>query len=138
VRHRQRVHALAFCHPSPVVLRFVRCPAFVTVRNVAWERRGGRRYYYRSVRRGGRVMKEYVGSGGLAEATARLDEQDRKRQEVEAQARQEEVRRMESLEAPIRELCEATETLVRAALIAAGYRQHNRGEWRLRRGDGQR
>ena len=48
------------------------------------------------------------------------------------------MRRMESLEAPIEELCDAAETLARAALVTAGYRRHNRGEWRLRRGDGQR
>jgi hypothetical protein len=119
------------------VLRLIRCPAFVTVRNVAWEERGGRRYYYRSVRRGARVVKEYVGTGPLAEATAQLDEEDRKRRKEEAEAWKEEAKRMEELEAPIEELCDAAETLARAALFAAGYRQHNRGEWRLRRGDRQ-
>ena len=105
---------------------------------MAWEERGGRRYYYRSVRRGGRVIKEYVGTGPVAEATAQLDEEERLRREEEAQAWKEERRRMEILEAQIEELCDAAETLSRAALVAAGYRQHNRGEWRLRRGDGQR
>jgi len=42
---------------------------------------------------------------------------------------------MEALETPIEELCEATEVLVQAALLAAGYHRHNRGEWRKRRGD---
>jgi hypothetical protein len=46
---------------------------------VAWEERGGRRYYYRSVRRGGRVVKEYVGTGPLTEATVQLDEEDRRK-----------------------------------------------------------
>jgi hypothetical protein len=40
---------------------------------------------------------------------------------------------MEPLEAPIEELCEASEILAQSALVAAGYRQHNRGEWRKRR-----
>jgi hypothetical protein len=30
-------------------------------------------------------------------------------------------------------LSEASDLLVRAALLASGHRQHNRGEWRLRR-----
>jgi hypothetical protein len=81
------------------------------------------------------VIKEYVGNGPLAEATARLDEEDRRVREEAAQAWKEERRRMEALEVQIVELCDAVETLVRAALVAAGYRQHNRGEWRLRRGD---
>jgi hypothetical protein len=125
-------------HPFPVVLRLVRCPAFVTVSNVAWEERGGRRYYYRSVRRGGCVVKEYLGTGPVAEATAQLDEEDRRRREEAAEAWKEEMRRMEEVEVPIEALCDAAETLARAALVAAGYRQHNRGEWRLKRGDRQR
>jgi len=101
---------------------------------VAWEERGGRRYYYRSVHRNGRVVKEYIGTGPLAEATAQLDEAERRKREGEARAWKEERRRMEELEAPIEELCEVGEMFARAALIAAGYRQHNRGQWRLRRG----
>ena len=104
---------------------------------MAWEERGGRHYYYRSVRRGGRVVKEYVGRGPVAEAVAQLDQEDRRRREEEAQAWKAETRRMEILESPIEELCDVAETLARAAFVAAGYRQHNRGEWRLRRGDGQ-
>jgi hypothetical protein len=84
------------------------------------------------------VVKEYVGTGPVAEATAQLDEEDRRKQDEEVQAWEEERRRMEALEASIEELCDAAETLARAALVAAGYRQHNCGEWRLRRGDGQR
>jgi hypothetical protein len=105
---------------------------------VAWEERSGRRYYYRSVRRGGSVVKEYLGTGPVAEATAQLDEEDRRRREEAAEAWKEEMRRMEEVEVPIEELCDAAETLARAALVAAGYRQHNRGEWRLRRGEKQR
>jgi hypothetical protein len=125
--------------PRPlVVLRRVRCPAFVTIRNMAWEERGRRRYYYRSVRRGSRVVKEYFGTGPVAERTAQLDEEDRRKREEAAEAWKEETRRMVALEASIEELCDAAETLARASLVVAGYRQHNRGEWRLRRGDGQR
>ena len=105
---------------------------------MAWEQRGEHRYYYRSVRRGGRVVKEYVGTGPLAEAMAQLDEEDRRRRKEEAEEWTEEARCMDELEAPIEELCEAAETLAKAVLVAAGYRQHNGGEWRLRRGDGQR
>jgi hypothetical protein len=84
------------------------------------------------------VVKDYIGTGPVAEATAQLDEENRRRRDEAAESWKVEMRRMEALEAPIEELCDAAETLARAALVAAGYRQHNRGEWRLRRGDRQR
>jgi hypothetical protein len=41
---------------------------------------------------------------------------------------------LEALAAPLSDLNEWCDRLARAALVAAGYRQHNRGEWRKRRG----
>ena len=83
---------------------------------------------------GGRVLREYVGTGPLAQLAALTDEEYRLRRQEEASAWREERERMEVLEAPVQELCEAAEVLARAALLAAGYHQHNRGEWRRRRG----
>ena len=37
------------------------------------ERRGGGSYYYRKVRRGDRVVSEYVGGGPSAPLMARMD-----------------------------------------------------------------
>ena len=37
---------------------------------MAWEQRGPQTYYYRSVRRNGHVMKDYVGTGPLAALSA--------------------------------------------------------------------
>ncbi len=100
-----------------------------------WEKRQrGGLYYTRSRRVDGRMVRTYVGTGPLAEIAALMDEEDRLRREEEARAWREERQRMETLEAPIEELCEAAEVLTQAALYAAGYRRHNRGEWRKRRG----
>ena len=99
-----------------------------------WERRErGGLYYTRSRKEGGRVVREYVGGGVLGELAARLDELKRLEREEEAAAEREERQRLEALEAPLAEAWEASEVLVRAALVAAGYRQHKRGEWRKRR-----
>ena len=100
---------------------------------MGWEERGGRQYYYRSRRVEGRVCKEYFGTGPVAEIVAQLDKEDRRGRKEEAEAWREERQRLEALEEPVKELCDAAETLARAALVAAGYRQHNRGEWRKRR-----
>jgi hypothetical protein len=40
--------------------------------------------------------------------------------------------RLQTADAAIEEFCKAVDTITRAALVAAGYRNH-RGEWRLRR-----
>ena len=71
----------------------------------------------------------------LGELAAREDALERRQREEEAAAWKEERERMEALEAPIEELCEAAEVLAQAALYAAGYHQHNRGEWRKKRGN---
>ena len=99
-----------------------------------WERRErGGLYYTRSRKEGGRVIREYVGGGILGELAAQMDALERERREEQAARWKEEQEELDALEAPVEELSEASDLLVRAALLASGYRQHNRGEWRLRR-----
>jgi crotonobetainyl-CoA:carnitine CoA-transferase CaiB-like acyl-CoA transferase len=103
---------------------------------VAWEgRERGGRYYTRSRRsqEGGRVLREYVGRGPLAEMAA---EEDRIRRELEEERRErerEELERLEALSAPILEVSKAAEILAHAHLVAAGYHRH-KGEYRRARG----
>jgi hypothetical protein len=99
-----------------------------------WEgRERGGLYYYRSHRVNGRVKKEYIGTGPLAELAAEVDAQERRQREEKAREWQAEREHLEALEGLTEELCEAAELLTRAALLAAGYRQHHRGEWRKQR-----
>jgi hypothetical protein len=98
---------------------------------MGWEERErGGRYYTRSRKVDGRVIREYVGSGPVAEIAAHADALERERREEEARAWREEREDLDALDARTRELDELAELLVRAALLAAGYRQHERGEWR--------
>ncbi len=116
-----------------VVLHKPNLPGFVTA--MAWEERGrGGRYYYRSVRDGERVRKEYLGTGEIAEILARSDEMIRLVRKLERDKGQEELERMEKLAAPLLEAAELAEILVRAHLVAGRYHRHKGGEWRLRRG----
>jgi len=97
---------------------------------MGWKQRGGRSYFYRSTRRGGRVVTEYCGPRSPAEFAAIRAESRRGSQTHTA-----EVWRVErgALEAGSREtagLCRLIEIVMRLALAAAGYNQHKRSEWR--------
>ena len=101
---------------------------------MGWEtRERGGQYYTRSRRVGGRVVREYVGCGPLAELAASLDEAGRR----ERAAARERARRAEARDAPavaaLAELGRLLDGLAAAFLIGAGYRRHHRGEWRRRR-----
>jgi hypothetical protein len=101
---------------------------------MAWERRErGGLYYTRSRRVNGKVVREYVGGGVLGELAARMDAADRRRREEEKAAWREERERLEELTSLVDELCQDVETLAQATLLAAGFRRHNRGEWRRKR-----
>jgi hypothetical protein len=95
--------------------------------------RDGRPYYYRSVRRGGRVTSEYRGAGQIAELAASLDAVQRERREAERQAERAEREADERQEAAVAEWFDRIEALTRIAIEAAGYHRHRRGEWRRTR-----
>ena len=101
---------------------------------MGWEMRRSRLYYYRSQKVGGRVVKEYAGAGLIGELAAELDAEQRAERQARADRDRAERERLEAAEAPLVELCGLADTLAKAALLAAGYRQHHRGEWRRRRG----
>ena len=76
------------------------------------------------------MVRQYVGAGVLGELAARMDAEDRQRREDKAAAWREERERLEELAGLVEEFDQDVETIVRAALLAAGFRRHNRGEWR--------
>jgi hypothetical protein len=93
--------------------------------------RGGP-YYTRSRREGGRVVREYIGSGPVAELVAEADRAAREEREAAAMRERREREKLEALAAPVLELSDAADILARAHLIAAGYHRH-KGEWRRAR-----
>jgi hypothetical protein len=97
---------------------------------VGWDKG---RYYTRSKKVNGRVVREYVGSGEVAEVAAQIDAITRADRQAEREARRAEKAALDALEAPLNDLNDLADLLARAALIAAGFRQHKRGEWRRKR-----
>ena len=99
---------------------------------MALENRDGNLYYYRSVRRGDEVRKVYVGGGELARIAHERDVMSRAAEEHKRQEERQRLEKLEALAAPVLEVDEAAEVLVRAHLIAAGCHRH-KGEWRRAR-----
>ena len=97
---------------------------------MGWDRG---RYYTRSKKVNGRVVREYVGTGRVAEMAAQLDALTREAREQEAEVLRRVKEELSALDADLTTLAEATDLAVRAALLAAGFHQHKRGEWRKRR-----
>jgi hypothetical protein len=100
---------------------------------MGWELRGGRRYYTRSRKVGGRVLREYLGRGPEAELAAALDAARRAEQARRRRAARAEQQRTAVADSLVLSFCSQVELVARAALVAAGHRQHARGQWRRRR-----
>jgi hypothetical protein len=101
---------------------------------MGWEgRTRGGLYYTRSRRVGGRIVREYVGTGEAAEVVAQLDALERDRRWREALLWQEERACYAAADAALGTLGRVCDELLEQELMAAGYHRHNRGEWRRRR-----
>jgi hypothetical protein len=95
---------------------------------MAWERG----YYYRSRKINGRVEREYIGTGPMAELAALEDEirrqaEERRRIELESLAV-----RLDQLDARVGRHDAAIELLVWSAMVVCGCRRHRR-QWRRRK-----
>jgi hypothetical protein len=99
---------------------------------VAWERRGGKLYYYQSEREDGRVRKRYIGAGEGAKMIAHADETIRRSRAERRERARTELEEARSLALAGAELHQAAEILARAEMVAARYHRH-KGEWRMKR-----
>jgi hypothetical protein len=101
---------------------------------MGWETRRGQGHYYTCSRKvNGRIIREYIGTGLVAELAAQQDAEERAQRLAERERLQHEATRGASAAAPLMQLSQLLDGLTAAALIAAGYHQHHRGAWRRRR-----
>jgi hypothetical protein len=96
---------------------------------MAWERRGGKTYYYQSVRQGTTVRKLYLGAGEKAQLAADADRATREARRQAADLRAEQDRPVTELAELLDELETKVNLVVGCQLLAAGWRRHHR-EWR--------
>jgi hypothetical protein len=101
-----------------------------------WEKRGRNRYYVRHRHIAGKMQRTYFGRGPEAELAAALDEQKQVDRQARWEAQRVESARLQDLIDAVHALSTFAETMSLAALITAGYRQHDRGQWRRRRSHG--
>ena len=100
---------------------------------MGWDVIDGRRYYTRSRKVNGRVVREYIGGGALGELAAAADVLRRADRRAAREARRAEQARLEEASAPLRGLCQVADLLAKAELLLAGYHQHARSSWRKKR-----
>ena len=99
---------------------------------MGWEKRNGRRYYYRKIRDGHQVISEYIGRGNLAHQLASFDLEC---QSLELQRRENvkiERREFEEVDREINEFSSVVNDFVKAFLVTQGFHTH-KGEWRKQR-----
>jgi hypothetical protein len=96
---------------------------------MGWEQRGGRRYYYRKVREGGRVRSEYMGAGPCAELIAAFDDWDRLDRQCRRDEEKAELLVEDQLDRRIAEASWAVASITHATLAATGHHKH-KGQWR--------
>ena len=103
---------------------------------MGWERRGSAGpYYYRSLRRGGRVVKQYCGFGSRGELAAKEDAERRAAQAAKQQAVREEMRTMQPAVALTSNVATDANLFLEAVLLTSGLHRNNYGPWRARRGE---
>jgi hypothetical protein len=100
---------------------------------MSWEVKGRCRFYTRTLRRSGRFVRQYLGTGPVAELAAAADELRRGRQRAQGQARKAEQARWQQALLPLQQLTGGADLLARAALVLSGYHQHARGAYRRHR-----
>jgi hypothetical protein len=105
---------------------------------MGWENRlRGGRYYTRSRKVGGRVVREYVGTGLIAELSAQMDAEEREERVQARAAVRAERDRDRAQEKALTDYCRTVGEVLAEALLAAGYHKH-KGQWRRKRGTEER
>jgi hypothetical protein len=102
---------------------------------MGWEHRErGGRYYTRTKRVDGRRVREYIGTGPVAELAAQSDARERRLRQALTAAERARIAEAHGLDGLVEELWRAASRHVASELEVAGFQLHHRGEWRRRRG----
>jgi len=94
---------------------------------MAWEKRtNGKRYYYLSTRQGGRVKKEYYGSGEIGVLASNAMQLKRIQHEEVQKTKQ----KLQTADDLVREMDLVAKLVLHATMIRHGYQRNGRHPWR--------
>jgi len=99
---------------------------------MAWEQKNGCRFFTHSYRVNGRVRRRYYGTGVIGDFAEAVLAMRRTSRQGTTAARQVNTRTWDATTTCLRDFIAATDHLIAAALLTAGYHQHDHGEWRFR------
>ena len=99
---------------------------------MGWEPRGNKFYYFRYGKLNGRVTRQYLGAGAVAELAAAADALRRADRKAASEARRAEQASWRAALAPLMELSRVADLMARIALLGGGYHRHAR-TWRKKR-----
>jgi hypothetical protein len=97
---------------------------------MAWEKRGERSYFYRTIRHGGGWRRVYYGTGPVGQFAAEVDALRRAENQAFVAAAQTARARLEEVISQTLELQRGCELLTSAVLFLAGYHRASRHRWR--------
>ena len=97
---------------------------------MAWDHGG--RYYTRSHKVNGRVVREYIGGGEKGEIAAQIDAYTQKQRKLAQERWHDEKADLVAFDRQIEAFYDLGEVIAAAAMTMAGFHQH-RGHWRRRR-----
>jgi hypothetical protein len=99
---------------------------------MAWQQRGDKRYLYRSVKRQGRVIREYVGTGPVAEAMAAVEAHERAQRQATRDTQRALLADLDAHAQAMQVWWAQEQALLTALFYAKGLYRHDRSLWRKR------
>lgn len=100
---------------------------------MAWEKRRGKRYYYRATRRNGRVVKQYMGRGLAAKRAFDDDQLKAAYRKLEQERTRQFKKQLWSIDARMRLIRDGCRLALQATYLAAGYHQTRSLNWKRKK-----
>jgi hypothetical protein len=97
-----------------------------------WQQRGAKRYLTQSRKRHGRVIREYLGTGPVAEAMYHVEVMERQQRHAAQDAWRQTLADHTAIDAQVQSWWAQQCLLLQALLYTEGFYRHDRSTWRKR------